>query len=151
MLKGEAAIPPAVLTSMLLAWSTALLLSGCAMYLRGVSGPVAWQATDLRVVERSVAGAERDIYAFTLVLEETQGTALTFTQMEYTISQPGVNPAGTTRHTTILWKLRPRGELRQPFSFYWFCDASQCQERRPIAPWYTIVLTGTNNHGQPVR
>jgi predicted aspartyl protease len=151
MTQGEATVSPVIQASLLLAWCIALLLPGCTTYLRGVSGAVAWRATDLRVVERSVAGAERDIYAFTLVLEETQGTALTFTQMEYTISQPDVNPAGITRHATILWKLRPRGELRQPFSFYWFCTASLCQDRWAIAPWYSIVLTGTNNHGQPVR
>jgi hypothetical protein len=39
-------------------------IMGCTVYLKGMSGPVAWQATDLRIIERSVSGADRDIYAF---------------------------------------------------------------------------------------
>ena len=139
------------LAGVLLMLCTGMAVSGCTAYLKGVSGPVAWQATDLRVLERSVAGTERDIYAFTLVLEETQGAALTFTQLEYTVSQPGINPAGITRHSSILWKLRPRGEIRHPFSFYWYCTDFQCQDPGPTAPWYNLVLSGTDDRGQSVR
>jgi predicted aspartyl protease len=139
------------LAGVLLVLCTGMLVTGCTAYLKGVSGPVAWQATDLRVVERSVAGTERDIYAFTLVLEETQGTAITFTHLESTVSQPGVNTAGVTRQSSILWKLRPRGELRHPFSFYWYCADINCQSQSSPAPWYNLVLTGTNDRGQPVR
>ena len=138
-------------TSVLLGLCTALAMIGCAASLKGVSGPVAWQATDLRVVERSVSGAARDIYAFTLVLEETHGSALTLTSLAQTVSQPGVNAAGVSHHFPILWKLRPHGELRQPLSFYWYCAEAQCQNLGPIAPWYNIVLTGTDDRGQPIR
>ena len=130
---------------------TGMAVTGCTAYLKGVSGPVAWQATDLRVLERSVAGTERDVYAFTLVLEETQGAAITFTQLEYTVSQPGINPAGVTRNSSILWKLRPRGEIRHPFSFYWYCADIQCRGPGPTAPWYDLVLSGTDDRGQSVR
>jgi hypothetical protein len=54
-------------------WMT-VVLSGCAMLgarLEGVSGPIAWQATDLRVVERQVTETNQELYAFTLVLTET--------------------------------------------------------------------------------
>ncbi len=51
---------------------------------------------------------------------------MTFTGLEYTVSQPGLNPAGVPDHSSILWKLRSRGELRQPFSFYWDCGDRQC-------------------------
>ena len=70
-------------------------MMGCTAYLKGMSGPIAWQATDHRIIERSVSGADRDIYAFALVLEETQGSAITFTNLEYTVSQPGLNPTGS--------------------------------------------------------
>jgi predicted aspartyl protease len=126
-------------------------MMGCTAYLKGMSGPVAWQATDLRIIERSVSGADRDIYAFALVLEETQGSAITFTNLEYTVSQPGINPTGVSYHSSILWKLRSRGELRQPFSFYWNCDERQCPNWVATAPWYNIILTGTNAQGQPIR
>jgi predicted aspartyl protease len=132
----------------------ALLLSGCTANLKGVSGPVTWQATDLRLIERSVSGAARDMYAFTLVLEETQGAALTFTHLEYTISQPAFNPTGETRQAVIIWKLRPYGELRLPFSSYWYCATTlttACRRGGAIAPWYHIILTGTDDQGRAVR
>jgi clan AA aspartic protease (TIGR02281 family) len=137
------------LAGVLVVLGTAMM--GCTAYLKGTSGPVAWQATDLRLIERSVSGADRDIYAFSLVLAETQGSTITFTNMEYTVSQPDLNAAGISYHSSILWKLRPRGELRQPFSFYWDCGARHCPNSVTTAPWYNIVLTGTNAEGQPIR
>jgi hypothetical protein len=59
---------------LLVLWMT-VMISGCAMLgarLDGVSGPIAWQATDLRVVERQVTETNQELYAFTLVLKETQ-------------------------------------------------------------------------------
>jgi hypothetical protein len=88
------------LASVLVVLGTTMV--GCTACLKGRSGPVAWQATDLRVIERSVSGAERDIYAFSLVLEETQGSALT----PDTAKRLGVSPAADAlKHmtTVILW------------------------------------------------
>jgi predicted aspartyl protease len=146
---------PIEIAYVLLAVLMSVVLVGCAALgprLDGVSGPIAWEATDLRVVERNVAGANRDLYAFTLVLKATQSTAITFTQAKYTISQPGINAAGVSEQQTILWKLRPHGELRQPISFYWYCTEFDCARvaLRP-APWYDLVLTGTDDRGHPVR
>jgi predicted aspartyl protease len=137
----------------LLALGTALGVSGCAPQLTGSSGALAWEVTDLRVVERSVAGTARDLYTFTLVLQETQGSAVTFTHLEQTVSQPSVNAVGEARHSSMLWKLRPHGELRQPFSFYWYCATGDCPNRQFIAPapWYNIRLTGTDARGQSVQ
>lgn len=142
------------IASVLLVLGMSLVITGCAALgarLSGVSGPIAWHATDLRVVERDVAGAKRDLYAFTLVLEEIQGTAVTLTHAAYTISQPGVNAAGVSEQKALLWKLQPRGELRHPFSFYWYCSELQCRDWGPTAPWWNIILTGTDDRGQPVR
>lgn len=135
-------------------WIIATLV-GCATLgprLNGVSGPIAWQATDLRIVERQAAGDKRDFYAFTLVLKETHNTAITFTQAEYTISQPGISDTGVSDQQTILWKLQPHGELRHPISFYWYCTEFDCAnvDLRP-APWFDVVLMGTDDQGQPVR
>lgn len=139
------------LAGVLLVLCMGIVVPGCTTHLQGVSGPVAWQAADLRVAARSAAGAARDIYAFTLILAETQGAAITFTQLDYTVSQPDVNAAGATHSSSILWKLRPRGELRHPFSFYWYCADIQCRDLAPTAPWYNLVLTGSDDRGQPVR
>lgn len=122
------------LAGVLLVLYMGMVVPGCTTHRQGVSGPVAWQATDLRIVPRSVAGAARDIYAFTLVLAETYGAAITFTQLDYTVSQPDIHAAGVTQSSPILWKLRPRGELRHPFSLYWYCADLQCRDWGPTAP-----------------
>ena len=81
------------LTGVLLVLCMGMVVPGCTTHLQGVGGPIAWQVTDLRVVARSAAGTERDIYAFTLGLAETQGAPIPFTQPDYTASQPGINTA----------------------------------------------------------
>ena len=83
------------ITRMLWALSMTMVIMGCAGLrapLQGVSGPVAWQVTDLRMMERAVAGTARDLYTFTLVLQETHGATLTFTSLEQTISDPVLTP-----------------------------------------------------------
>jgi hypothetical protein len=60
----------------LLTLGVTLASIGCAASLAGRSGPIAWQATDLRMVERSVEGTTRDLYTLTLVLQETQGSEI---------------------------------------------------------------------------
>jgi predicted aspartyl protease len=134
-------------------WMTAVI-SGCAELgarLDGVSGPMAWQATDLRVVERQVTETSRELYAFTLVLKETQGRGVTFTHLEYTMTQPGLIPIGDTQRATIAWRLHPHGELRHPFYSYIYCSETPCQNWGPQAPWWHIVLTGTDEQHQSVR
>jgi predicted aspartyl protease len=119
--------------------------------LEGVSGPIAWQATDMRVVERQVTETNRELYAFTLVLKETQGRGVTFTYLEYTMTQPGVVPIGDTQRATIAWRLQPYGELRHPFSSYIYCAEPPCQKLGSQAPWWHIVLTGTDEQRQAVQ
>ena len=73
-----------VLTGMLVMLCAAVAITGCVergAHLTGMNGPVVWQVTDLRVVERAIAGTPRDLYAFALVLTETQGFGLAFTDL----------------------------------------------------------------------
>jgi hypothetical protein len=100
------------ITSLLWILGTTMAVTECTGLrapLQGVSGPVAWQVTDLRMMERAVAGTARDLYTFTLVLKETQGDALTFTSLEQTISDPVLHTLATapTRGTPppFLWLL----------------------------------------------
>lgn len=141
---------PVGIVSVLLA-----VLVGCSALqprLEGLSGPIAWQATDLRVIERKVAGDNRDLYAFTLVLKELQNTTITFTQMEYRVSQPGVKEFGVTQQKALAWTLKPHGELRKPFAVYWYCSSGHCDDFALYpAPQYDIVLTGSNDKGDPIR
>ena len=127
-------------------------LVGCAgryTALSGVNGPVAWQVTDFRLVERAIQGTPRDLYAFTMVLEERQGLALTFTQVVSVLSHPHISTV--PQQAPVLWKLRPHGTLRQPFFFPW-CTTEACKHWTTVAPWsYDVVLLGMDERQRPVR
>ncbi|MGE3541403.1 MAG: aspartyl protease family protein [Candidatus Tectimicrobiota bacterium] len=129
-----------------------LCLSGCAgrqLERAGVSGPVSWQVTDFRLVERDIQGTARDLYAFTLVLEETQGLDLTFTQVVSVLSHPHIPTV--PQQTPVHWKLRPRGTFRQAFFFPW-CTTAACKQSAAVVPWsYDVALLGTDERQRPVR
>ena len=112
---------------------------------------IAWQATDFRAITRTVDGVERTLYTFMLVLEETQGSGITFTQLDSTTYPPGFAVLPTSERTAIFWKLRPYGELRQFFYSSPCCFEARFGIQGRLAPAWHILLTGTNNHGQPVR
>jgi len=129
--------------------------AGCAAYWRahteGTSGPITWYITDAKSDSNPVD--ERYAYSFALVLRETQGTAITFTTMTYTIYSGTATSPGSdawTRQGT--WKLRARGTYRFPFTYTVTCpEGSGCIKLGPLAPTYHIVLTDTDNQDKPVR
>ena len=70
-----------------LAMLLGVVLAGCATYWQahttGTSGPIAWSIADAQSAADRVG--ERYAYTFVLVLQETQGTPLTFTTLTYTV------------------------------------------------------------------
>src|SRR5215472_1852760 len=103
-----------LLVRVLLMLGAVLVVTGCPehqAHVTGASGPIAWQVTDFRIVVRSVQGTPRDLYTFTLVLQETQGIALTFRQVVSRLTHPSIPTL--PQQSTILWQLHPHGELRQ--------------------------------------
>jgi hypothetical protein len=136
-----------------------MVVTSCAslgMRTEGVSGPIAWRATDLKIQAVGEAAGvigisvSREAYSFTLVLQETQGTALTFTKVAYRIDGgPGLQPFFAER--VGQWRLRPQGELRWPLSSTWSCTSTDCVRPGFFAPVWHIILTGTDNRGQEVR
>src|SRR5215831_17316437 len=109
-----------LLVRVLLTLWAVLVVTGCPerqAHVTGVSGPIVWQVTDFRIVARSVQGTPRDLYSFTLVLQETQGTTITFQQVVSRLTHPSIPTV--PQQSTVFWQLRPHGELRQPFSFPW--------------------------------
>src|SRR6266849_1094922 len=54
--------------------------------------------------------SRRTLYTFMLVLEETQGSGITLTQLDSTTYHPGFAVLPASERTAILWKLRPYGE-----------------------------------------
>ena len=136
-----------------------MVVTSCAslgMRTEGVSGPIAWRATDLKIQAVGEAAGvvgrpvQQEVYSFTLILQETQGTALTFTKIEYRIdSGPGIHPFFAER--VGQWRLRPHRELRWPLSSTWSCPSTDCVRPEFFAPVWHIILTGTDNRGQEVR
>jgi hypothetical protein len=132
-----------------------VVIAGCAAYWQahteGTSGPIAWYIADARSAADPVG--ERYAYAFVLALQETQGTALTFTTMTYTVYSGTATHAGSGEWTNQgTWKLRAHGSYRFPFTYTVTClEGSGCIKLEPLAPTYHIVLTGTDSQDKPVR
>jgi hypothetical protein len=144
------------MTRWLLGVLLGVVITGCATYWRahteGTSGPIAWYITDAKSVSDPVT--ERSAYSFVLVLQETQGTALTFTTLTYTVysGTGGTEPGATEQTIQGAWKLRAHGRSRFPFTLTAFCpEGSGCVKPGWLAPTYHIVLTGTDSQAQPVR
>jgi clan AA aspartic protease (TIGR02281 family) len=100
---------------------------------------------------RTIAEAEHELSTFMLVLGETQGRAVTLTQLDYTLTHAGVYLRPISERLPIRWKLRPHGELRQLFYATAPCPGSGCTALGRLAPRWHILLTGTDDQGQTVR
>ena len=115
----------------------------------GTSGSVVWQAIDLHLAPPSFL-EKRETYSFTLVLRETQGRAITFTQLNAKVH----NAFGSFLvpwEKTGRWQLAAHGELRFPLVSIRYCPYVQCRRPDPLAPEWSLDLTGTDAQGQPVR
>lgn len=131
-----------------------LLVSGCAstpVHTGGISGAVAWHATDVQLTKATVEGQPGERYAFTLVLSSRGATEVTFTALQQTVSAQHVRTASTERAGR--WRLPPNGTLRLPFSFTHYCPQAfdSCRGPAVFAPHWHIVLNGADDRGQPVQ
>jgi len=139
----------------LLAILLGVVVASCGAYwhahTEGTSGPLTWYVTEAK--SESNRAEDRYAYSFILVLQETQGTAITFTTMTYTIY------SGTATHSPSdawtshgNWALRPRGTYRFPFTYTITCpELRGCPKLGDIAPTYHILLTGTDHQDKPVQ
>jgi hypothetical protein len=95
---------------LLLAVLLGVIITGCATYWQahteGTSGPIAWYITDAKAAADRVG--ERYAYSFVLVLQETQGTPLTFTTLTYTVysGSGGIQPGRYGRMVALGCRLR---------------------------------------------
>ena len=135
-----------VLTLLAALW----LFPGCAALgprTEGVSGPVAWQATNLARTKKLIGTVERDVYSFTLVLRETAGSDIAFTRFEYSVYQP--DAGHQTRELNGRWRLQPHGELRWPFESFLTCPSLRgCSGPTAPTPLWKFTLTGHDERGQ---
>jgi hypothetical protein len=131
-----------------------LLVVGCAsppVHTDGVTGSVAWHATEFRLARATVQGQPGERYAFTLVLSDRDGIGVIFTDLQRTVVAHHVQTASTAR--TGRWRLPPHGELRLPFSFAHYCPQAfgSCSGPPVFAPHWHIVLTEADDRGHPVQ
>ena len=130
------------------------LLSACATLgprIQGETDVVAWQATDLRLEHRDVGGGRKLWqYSFELLIRETRGTAITFSEIERTVYQPGT-ASGTARYRGS-WKLEAHDQFRIPFQSTLSCGLSFdfCTGTTVPIPLYNVIMRGTDERGRAV-
>jgi hypothetical protein len=143
------------MTRLLLVGLLGVIIAGCAGYWRahteGTSGPIAWSIAEAKSAADRVG--ERYAYSFVLVLQETQGTPLTFTTLTYTVYSGTATSSGAYEQTIQgTWKLRGHGRYRFPFTYTATCpEGSGCVKLEPLAPTYHIVLAGTDSQDKSVQ
>ena len=126
-----------------LAFAAAVMLAitGCGagpLYVQtaGTAGPLQWEAVDLASGREMREGKEVDTYEFTLVLRETRGIGLNFTNVSSSIYGGGWGGFG--RHAKNL-PLSPYCELRLPLSATGF-----------KSPLWFVTLSGKDEGGKAV-
>ena len=128
-----------------------LMWAGCAsvnIQTAGETQQMRWQATDFQL--HTVELQEREVYQYTLILEELQGKDVTFTHLKAKF-QNNIHSRQFDWEKSGTWSLPAHGELRIPLGTYRYCNASDCQDWGPLAPVWNLTLRGTDSHGQPVQ
>ena len=129
-------------------------LAACAalgVKTEGVSGPVAWQATDLELSRQSVNNRDVWTYSFSVLLQEQQGVRLVFNEIQATVYQPGINPWSPTYNG--VWTLEPKGKMRIPLQVSVTCPfgaGGACSGPTVPTPLWQLTLRGKNDQGRPV-
>lgn len=111
-------------------WTLAVLLSvwGCAtVELRGTSGPVSWEVTDIGQVT-SLDGM-RMRWSYVVVLKETAGVAIQFDRVERGSYAPNI-VGGAPTSVSFHRSLAANSELRAAFSDSWGWVGESVERRR---------------------
>lgn len=130
-----------------------ILLGGCASLgprTEGVSGPIVWRITDLRVEAREINGQSFAGRAFTLVLKNIGPQIITITTMDEYRFQHRTN--GRVSTSTGRWLLKPGQDWEIPKFYYTVCNfQGGCTDGPASQPMFRIRLTGVNDEDRPVN
>ena len=138
----------------LLVFVSLISLAACAslgVKTEGVSGPVAWQATDLDLSRQSIGNRDVWTYSFSLLLQEQGGERLVFNEIQMAIYQPGVGPGVATYNG--VWPLAANGKMRVPLQSSITCPfgaGGSCLGPTVPVPLWQLVFRGKNDQGRPV-
>ncbi len=145
-----------LLTKRLLVLWAAMLLPGWTergVLIQGTRGPVAWQVTDRRVVERAVAGAPCDRAAAMRELTGPQDATCTGTLMDWRMAPPGDSPVGVSQPVASHWQLPALGAERPAVASWgsWRRIGGGAVRILPPAGASPLLQAGIEARGQPVR
>ncbi len=134
-----------------LAFMVAAFVASCATYgtrTEGVSGPLAWHLTDLKLTQERTHG----VYAFTLVLKENQGKTLTFRHSHNRIISGDIGQLSESDQDISL-RLQLHSIQHFPLTYTFQCFGGDCtaHEFYNIAPRWILTLTGEEADGTPVK
>ena len=144
---------------MLVRWTTyglsilLLLVAGCAPTGMGVrtAGETAglrWRATDFRNYIGTLQ--QREIYQYTLVLENATDRAVTFTHIKADIWNNHQSP-GAEWEKKDQWVLPAKGTVDIPLGSYRYCISPTCRDWGPLSPVWHLTLAGATEAGQPIQ
>src|SRR5262245_13030286 len=137
-----------------------VVVAGCADTefgggLRGESGPVAWEVTDLRQTRSNDTGHDPTItWWFTLVLHNTSASAITFRQLTSGMVTPGGESFGGQGTQPYRRTLKAGDEMRleQTFAFNCRdCDAGRAQSVFSQGVVRVLQLEGQDDQGRSVK
>jgi hypothetical protein len=118
------------------------------MRTQGETPGIRWLTQDYR--HYTLAVEEREVYTYTLVLEEMEGREVTFTKLQARIRN---NPHSrdVEWEKTGRWHLAARGTLAIDLGSWRDCIYANCRDWGPFAPVWHLSLTGQDVQGQPVQ
>ena len=93
---------------------------------------------------------EREVYEYTLILDETEGREVTFTQLKAHIRN-NANSRDIEWTKAGRWHLAAGGTLEIDLGSWRYCSAVNCRDWGSLAPVWDLTLMGTDARGQPVH
>ena len=124
------------------------VLSPSTLRTDGETPRLMWRATNFR--HYTLMAEAREIYQFTLVLQETQGKGLTLTALEATLQNNPISHTVNWKRAGS-WQLKAYEELRLPMGSYRSCPSRNCIDFGPFEPIWNLTLTGVSPDGAPIR
>jgi hypothetical protein len=129
-------------------------LSACASLrplTEGSAPGLAWHTADVALERKTSDTRSWWEYSFSLVVQETQGTALTFNEVKTTVYQPGLNPWSPTYRG--VWELPANASFRIPLSVGVGClhGVPNCTGSNVPIPLWRITMIGRTAGGEPIR
>jgi hypothetical protein len=116
----------------------------------GSTGAISWWAGDMHVVSQENAYGAYDTYFFTLVLRNRGAAPVTFTRMEWNVTDEGVILSAPSAQAGS-WTVAARGERRFTWPYSTVCPMLYtCAPTEVAEPRWTFRFTGDGGQDVPI-